>query len=73
MLFDVKEGDNLMLTRLTPVATLHADIVAGNVTRQWLLAAVSHIVLYYCMWKEAWVNGLQSFHSLKNPLLVWDG
>jgi len=30
------------------------DVLVGNATRQWLLIAVRHVVLY-CL-KEAWVN-----------------
>jgi len=42
MLFDVEKGNNLMLTRLIPVATLSTDTARCMLTRRFW-EALSHV------------------------------
>ena len=49
---------------------LNANISAGNAARQWLLIAVSHVVL--CCVKRSVSKSSNASTSLKNLSLVWD-
>jgi len=51
MLSDVEEGDKLMLTRLTPVATLV----------QWLLALLLLLALFHKIWGFSLLSGVLGF------------